>query len=434
MAILSACAQSAAVSDGDAIVSIGTGKVGKQAIGNCWAYTTTAWLEALQFRVGVAAPDYSESYLSYWNMYESLMGRKNFDLEAAHFRSVAYLLSTRGLMLQSDFILEEASGLESTRQTKALANVKAWMKAGGLLRAPTDELKKRAYIRAALDNAWELSARRRAALDRAFGPNVTKTIADATDASYSSFLIYRPADIKIAVYQPGADEPRAGVLSEVAQSYDSYRESDFKTPNARLFSVHFPTATDVPFNGWSGYPSGYFLTEEGAVTVPSQRALWRKMQRVLHQGIPIWGAWWVDASAQDKITGNFVQQSVLLSQHDITNKSVGPHASLFIDYQARLADGSLLAVGKTETDKNRLAAALKDDTRLELFRIQNSWGANPVWRDRPAGTYDLGVDYLATPGNQKCLPGGPDKNDTVAPECYSDAFMGEVMLPLNLEP
>lgn len=414
----------------DVIVAIPTGAIGKQAIGNCWAYTTTAWLEALQLQAGSARVDYSESYLSYWNMYEALMGNRSHGLAGGSFLSASRIINQRGLMLQSDFINEQATGEESLRQQLALDNVEAWKKAGGLERAPAEDLAKRRYIRAALDKAWGLSDRRKAALDRAFGADVSRTMASANARSYSSFLIYRAADLPVVLYQPGASEPRKGRLSElVSASTESFSGADFRAPTSALVQVAFPMAGDPPLAGWSGFPTGYYLATSGNASVATPRALWKKMQRVLHQGIPIWGAWWMDKVGQNPTTGNFSQVAALTTPHAVP-LGAGAHASLFVDYQAGLADGTALKAGQVASAA-MMSAALNDSTSIQFFRIQNSWGVNPVWRDRPAGLYDLSIEYLTNLANQQC----PETANpaAISPNCKADPFFGLVMLPLNVE-
>ena len=86
--------------------------------------------------------------------------------------------------------------------------------------------------------------------------------------------------------------------------------------------------------------------------------------------------------------------------------------TVFSDYQAKLADGTVLEAGKTY-DKTKLAAALNSDTKIEFFRIKNSWGAlrSDRW-DIGSGYHDMMIDYLNGP-IKKCaeVNGTSDPNN-----------------------
>ena len=80
------------------------------------------------------------------------------------------------------------------------------------------------------------------------------------------------------------------------------------------------------------------------------------------------------------------------------------------DYQAKLADGRVLAAGTTldpmkPEERTLLDAALLPSTEVELFRVKNSWGsARPDRAFSPGmpGYHDLHFDYLDGPV-KKCV-------------------------------
>src|SRR6185369_14782295 len=62
------------VAGGDAITAQPESPVKEQVIGNCWLYSTASWAEALVLatRPSETAPDYSESYWSYWHWFDQI--------------------------------------------------------------------------------------------------------------------------------------------------------------------------------------------------------------------------------------------------------------------------------------------------------------------------------------------------------------------------
>ena len=422
-----ACGESqVADAEEDSISGIAPGKIGYQVIGNCWAYTTTAWLEALHVRAGGTRIDFSEAYLTYWNMFDGLVAPQTASLEVSNFNNVSRTLVQRGIMFERQFAPIEGA----TAEASALADLKKWIASGALERAPTEAVARRKYMRAAVDDAWKLSPGRRAAFDALFGSDLSKTLVGAPASVLQTYGVVRPSDLTVAIYQPRASAPRVGRLSELVNDSSTISSTYFRKPDSTLRVMFFPSGRKpvAPFTA-ANVPAYY---DGEALTFADQRTFFRQIQRVLHQGIPVWGSWWVDTSARQADSGAFVQTPSLMSARDMSKVSYGGHASLFIDYQAKLADGTLLEAGKSITDPNLLRRSLDKNTVLQFFRIQNSWGANGVWPNRPPGTYDLSAQYLSEPKNLKCRP-GPNGSLT-APTCTPDSFFNTVALPLNIEP
>lgn len=370
----------------DSVTGIPTAIVGLQTIGNCWIYATNSWVETLHTRAGGGRFDLSESYLTYWSWFsqlDSAIAQRELSV-GGDYSQAAYLLAFFGAMPQSAFVSDDVSGQYSKRQEQALANMNTWLKNGGLERAPTDKWARRAYLRDALDTAWSLSTQVKTALDTVFGKEVRQSIGDAPADTYARFKILRPAEFSVAVYAPGATAPRVGMLDALVG----------KPSSTWLESVgRGRTASDVLKGPDYVRDTAHPATGSSAAAV---RSYWRRMQRMLHQGIPVWGAWWVENSSMTA-DGSFSPDHVRSKGSSGGSK----HASLFIDYDATLYNGTSLHAGTKVTDPALLNAALREDTSFMFWRIQNSWGSNPAWNTRPAGTNDLDYFYL-TDGYPLC--------------------------------
>lgn len=372
------CGQSedAFVADGfadDELTSISPTSIGKQSIGNCWSYAMNSWIQRLYTRVGGQELDLSEAYLTYWWWYRQLALGKTYDdrtakdftlYEGSTFEWARDLVADYGLMRQADFVPEDVTGSLPETHKAARSYMAKWFKSGAFNRLPKEKKARSAALRTVLDEAWQLRPEVRARLDAVFGPQRDRTIVSAPADTHDKYRIVRPDDLAVAVYQPNADEPREGSLAELVRP----------GPHMYAFGEIKDTATPAEI-----------------------RAAQRRIQRVLHQGIPVYLSWWVNRAGISYLgLGNSFSRTALL-QASSSLASGGGHATMLYDYQVSLPDGRVLKAGEAVTDKALLKAALKDDAKLEFWRIQNSWGTGFVNIGRPAGTYDLENDYLTVP-------------------------------------
>jgi hypothetical protein len=122
-----------------------------------------------------------------------------------------------------------------------------------------------------------------------------------------------------------------------------------------------------------------------------RRAFQIRVQRALHDRAPVLTWWNVDFNA---MTGSKFSKAQLDSRGA---GRTGGHMTIGFDYQAKLADGTLLEAGKDVTDPALLEKALSKDTTVELIRVKNSWGGTGlpgVETAPPSGYYDLEMAYL----------------------------------------
>lgn len=338
-------------SSDDEITDVRHTPVKEQTIGNCWLYASVAWAESLHESATNETKDLSESYLTYWHWYEQIARFSPTDpepkLQTGGFFSVAtHLMTTYGLIAESDFIPAEGTAAASQRQRTALSRIEAALKAGGELSKA--EQRTPANIRAVLNAAYDLSPEVRASLDATFGKEAPTPLAQGRE---TWDRILTPWTFKVTSKAPG-------------------RAAEVKT-------------LDVVTTEWEeAYVYGDEAQSRGAV---------RRMQKAMHDSLPALITWNVDW-ASNQSDGVFKKRPT--SKLD---KWDGAHMTVVEDYQAiSVPDHGTLPVGVTVTDPKVLDAALAEQARIGLIRIKNSWGyrQNPSGDDKFKGYYDLHRDYL----------------------------------------
>ncbi|MFO0663163.1 MAG: hypothetical protein U0174_04385 [Polyangiaceae bacterium] len=345
-------------------------KVKRQSIGNCWVYAVAGWAESLNERATGTEMNISESYITYWHWFEQLTnGRASTEISTGGSFGVATDLITRyGIVTEGNFIPAEQESEMSNTQKSALDAINLSMKSG-VLKDPAAR-RDRKLVRAELDRAFGLSTAVKAKLDKVFGVSVNKTLDRAYASKKTGTDILRAKDVPVSV------------------------------PDATTHVAKKVTLADAIGTGsWLYGRTGTYAFQE--VDYPSnassRRALQVRIQRAMHDGAPVVLSWAVDFNA---LTRDSKFSKVELDRRGPGRQ--GGHMTVFSDYQARLADGTLLEAGKTY-DKTKLEAALRTDTKIEFFRIKNSWGAlrSDRW-DIGNGYHDMMIDYLNGP-IKKCV-------------------------------
>ena len=381
----------------DDLTGISPTAISDQTIGNCWAYATTQWIQRLHTRVGGRELDLSESYLSYWWSYRQLMFGVGLNSASAlpdvdsngkaepfafqqgnTFGGARVLLEDYGIIQQTHFANDAPTGSKNPLHARAISRIGAWLKTGGLKSLPQERAPRSLAIAQMLDTAWELPLATRSRLDGVFGKNRDRVIGSAPVDTFARFQILRPQDLSAAIYQPGADKPRSGILAElvIAGTATSYR-MDWVSDGKPAF--------DRKYDLW--------LRDDGGPA--AVRESQRRVQRVLHQGLAVWFSFGPNKNAILPGTNTFDRTA-----GSAAGGSAGAHAVLLYDYDATLADGTRLAAGVTISDRNLLSRALRPDTTFKFWRIQNSWGTNPWYAKLNLlsnGSYDLTEDYLTVP-------------------------------------
>ena len=353
----------------DAISEVDHTEVKRQSIGNCWIYATSSWLEALNKAAEGTGANTSESYITYWHWFDQVANGRSTEISTGgSFFEATRLIHRYGLMLEKDFIAEEAEEIMSARQASALAAVNESLKTGALS-APGSRT--RENIRRELDKAWGLAPTVVEAMDQVFGSDVSKTL----DRAYASrplpegTPIRRDADFTVMVRNGQDLKPEKSTL-DVAMGW-----------SANLMdSNHF---------GWQTvkYPS----------TTAARRKFQNRVQRALHDHQPVVISWFVDFNALDEKARFTLEE---LARRGGPGKE-GGHMTVLHDYEIENVPGfGTLRAGELESRPEALEAALSEGATITFFRVKNSWGTfrPDRWKEAAIpGYHDLFVSYLNGP-------------------------------------
>jgi hypothetical protein len=368
----------------DDITQVNHSKVKRQSIGNCWLYAVTSWLEALNKEATGSEVNTSESWLTYWHWFDQLSnGHWGDEISTGGSYGTGVELITRyGLMKEGDFIPDEADDEMSNTQKTALDAINASLKSGVL--SDPEKRRDRAIVREELDKAWNLSPEMRQKLDTVFGASVNKTI----DRSYAT------------------REPGNGVI----------RAKDFP---AKLMDPETRQKVTVKLSDAIGTSSEFWGPREGKFawneeTYPTdatgRREFWKRVQKALHDNMPVVTSWKVDFNA--------LTRDSHFSLEELETRGPGRqggHMTVMHDYEAEVPGIGLLKAGEQAT-KEQMTKALSDDTKIIFVRVKNSWGGirPDRWDDAVIpGYHDLDMAYLNGP-IKECTEddhGNTDPND-----------------------
>ncbi len=204
----------------DAVTDLTHSSVKRQSIGNCWIYATVGWIESLRLKASVtaAAPmgeqlNISESYITYWHWYKSLMAGEvtGMEIETGGFWGEAGdIIIARGYMSEGDFIPEEANAAQSARQSSALAAINTSIRTG-MLSMPANR-RNGTIVRAELDRAFGLRPAVIAEMTTAFGADGVRVLS-ASRATLA--FIKKPADLIVGSARTSTGTTRRLTLTDV---------------------------------------------------------------------------------------------------------------------------------------------------------------------------------------------------------------------------
>jgi hypothetical protein len=384
----------------DDITQVSHTKVKRQSIGNCWLYATTSWLEALNKRATGTEKNTSESWLTYWHWYEQIAngGASGEISTGGSYGTAADLIARYGLMIEGDFIRGEADAEMSNAQSTALNKINDSLK-NGVLKDPAARRDKR-IVRRELDAAWGLPPEVVTRINAVFGETVTRTLDRSTTAQRvaAANKVVTPKSFPVKL-----KDPQTGQLV-----------------NATLADA---VGTS---RGWWSPREGRLAWNE--VNYPfdaaGRRAFWKRVQKALHDGMPVVTSWKVDfnaLSSQSKFSLAELQRRGPGRQ--------GGHMTVLHDYEATVPGQGLLKAGQPATAA-QMQAALADGTKIHFIRVKNSWGGirPDRWESAAiAGYHDLEMGYLDGP-IKECGTRPDGETDTT--NCTRDVTpLWDVVLP-----
>ncbi len=368
----------------DDITSVDHTDVKRQSIGNCWIYAAATWFEALAKGATGETLNASESWLTYWHWYEQIAnGDAGEDISTGgSFETAVSLVLRYGVVLEKDFIPEEANSEMSMRQSSALAAINASLKSGALKDAAARRNK--TLVRAELDKAWQLSGDVVGRMNTVFGAAVTKTIDRSYKTRKPGNDILRAADIAARLKDPQTGQFIQGTLADAIGKRDG--------------------------EGWWATRSGKFAWQ--GVRYPAdaagRAAVMKRVQRALHDRQPVVTTWDVDFNA--------LTSGSRFSMAELERRGPGRqggHLTVAHDYQAEVPGIGLLKAGEQATPE-QMDAALSDGTKIEFLRVKNSWGGirPDRWNEAAIpGFHDLELAYLNGP-IKKCAQKPDGETDT----------------------
>jgi hypothetical protein len=356
-------------SSANAITDVPPGAVRDQReTGNCWLYTTAAWVENLEYQAliekgrasagdpSTRPPQLSVSYFDYWDWYDkitsgALKGKvTGEDLDSGGtWGEAVELISKHGLVRAKSFGVVSTAG-DADLTTRALKAMVRSLTTGALKTAAAR--KNETTVRAELDAAFKVKM-----------------------WSLSSSIL-RAEDLQVIA--PRADGRReVRTLAEVIGT----RAAPADDADKRTGDVAW---SDVAFEPKSPADT---------------RAFFKRVQRALHANVPLPVGWYYPDNADPGGTGQFVAAPT----EPGTEEDSVEHETLLTDYTVENVPGfGRLEAGTVATEEQK-KAALDDAAQIVFFRVADSYGVLDGRKTKKTSD-DLYVKYLL--GTAKACPKG----------------------------
>ncbi|MBP9105332.1 MAG: HAD family hydrolase, partial [Gemmatimonadaceae bacterium] len=174
------CANDAAIEDDadgisdlvEPVTDVSHTDVRNQSIGNCWSYASTGWLESLHRARTGQSVNVSESWITFWDWHRKIIGTgvttnattmRSEVSTSGWWDSAMTILRDRGVVMEAEFIPEEAASARSSRQSEALAAINAELNGEGRLATATARRDPQIVLNVLFD-AWRINEDVRAEL------------------------------------------------------------------------------------------------------------------------------------------------------------------------------------------------------------------------------------------------------------------------------
>jgi hypothetical protein len=361
--------------DENEIVNVPQTDVERQSIGNCWLYSHASWIESMHLSATGESFDLSESYWTYWHWFDQIAGGWATKISTGgNYTTANNILRKYGLMRDVDFLPIDAEGEMSHRQKEALDALNESLKSGAL--STPEARRDKRILRQEMDRAWGIAPEVTRTLDRVFGPSVTRTFTGSANPRFTR--IVRAQDFDVS-YASAPGQPRT--TKKLSQAMSEWRQ------------VHYSRS--------------------------SGRSFLQRVQRAMHDEQPVIITWFVDFNAMENRYNERRGSFNMSTLADFGPGRQGGHMTVLQDYQARLADGTLLEAGVTLDKEDPEQAELLDraldaSTEIEFLRVKNSWGAarpDRAFAPGMPGYHDLHLDYLNGP-IKRCTTTADGETDT----------------------
>lgn len=330
--------------------------------GNCWLFTTVAWIERLETEArrrddaNAVAQPLAVAYYDYWDWYEKVTRGKIVGTDASDIAknqldtggswgAAVELVAKYGVVRRHDFhgARSESDATNDARLVKHAANVLAASLATGALHTKSAR-EDGARVRRELDRAFEVTVSASHALDDAFGADGAR---DFTHGASSSDFVRAAADVPVLTALADG--------SRVTQPLSELIGKRERGGN--------PDARDGTY-AWSSVPFT-------ATTTTAIRSYFKRIQRALNAGVPLPFAWYYPSNADPGEAGEF--REVPAEPGDDADSV--EHETLMVDYEATNVPGvGDLRAGVPATDAQK-SAALDDAAQVRFLVAVDSYGA-----------------------------------------------------------
>lgn len=423
--------------------------------GNCWLYTTGAWIESLHAEAtSDSSIHFSPAYWLYWELYDQVttgdlaQGTVQF---GGYFPRAMDIVARYGMMKLGTFAQDDAQA-----SLDAVKAMNAALATGDL--ATPDARKDAARVRKALDAAFNLSAALTTTLTNTFSEDGSRTFQNGAQPADPS--VTNPHDFKVwSVRQNGpvlvtldqllgargaAVDPtvpryftRVGELAWNS-AYPPAAATATTLPGQYRRLPHLRRALGADADGGvvddggvdAGSADDAASASDGGPATPdttaadalkaANTAFMRRIQVALNAGAPLPIGWFVNFAAMDA-TGRF-----RASAAPVAASLTGGHETLLTDYEVTDVPGyGTLSAGFSASEDQKKKAL---EGNLVFFRVKNSWGKTPQNLLEPlAGYNDLDVAYLT--GTTTVCPDANGQATQSACVTYSPQIMDVAFPP-----
>lgn len=307
-------------------------EVKNQSIGNCWAYAVLGWAESLHLKATGEEINMSESYLTYWSMYDRLVRNTAADEvnTGAGWGKAKSLIMDHGYMLEGEFLPEEKTLTRSEVQSKAEKYINEQLKSGGKLYGYHTRTHKNVM----------------AVLDEAFGVNGAEAEKRA----------HKAADLKVA----GSN----GSVVTLAHAFGKVgKDEEWKE---------------------------VFLMQPAGLGASQREKMLKRVMKALNDNMPVIMSVMVDFAALDREQSKFSAEKLKNAKPEAKNQ--GAHMVVLDDYTVDQVPGvGTIGEGEVSAEKKELAL----QGRLRNLKAKNSWGVDEN-SQFPDGFTRFDIEYLTT--------------------------------------
>ncbi len=347
LVLLSGCGEKKRTASQLDVTVVDHTEVKRQSIGNCWLYALGSWFESMLKSSGSGDLNVSESYWTYWDLYEKLQNNWEISTDKSELNTsgswarAKYLVLSYGWLEEKDFIGEEASITKSDAQLCAQNYLELQVKEGGTLAAGIERTPE--LLKTELNKAFSCNGRYLVDIDAAYAK---RKLSDETLLK----------------------DRKSGEERTLSASLADWREVD-----------------NPSYSYWTQF-EGKKLPSESELSRFKQLGL--RMRKALNDHQPLVLTFYVSFNAPD--AKGLFNLSTLSQNEDYG--TTGGHIVVLHDYTVRNIP-EVGTIGEGDLDEASKTLALQGE--IEYLVAKNSWGSQRF--DRPwigNGYTRLSWDYL----------------------------------------